>query len=378
MIKLCKWFFMLSKRLYKKATFVVLLLLIPICVLAFSFVASRSGGFVKVVLAQEDNKDKIASEIITSLSQEDSLVSFSVADSKDLALNEVENGLADEAWVFVGDTQAAINEFGKSPKPVVAIFTKEQSVTVRMAREKLTSALYKYCARAYYLDYMRANFSKLNGFSDQELLVYFQNTSVDDNLFEFNNPNSATLAPTNYLTSPIRGLLAVFTVLCGLAAIMYYKQDEANGTFAYVKNSRKGLVAFVCTLTAIINIMLVLFVSLLLSSLCTSILRELIVLVLYAVCCTSFCLLLGTIFKNIRTYSAIIPLLTVIFIGVCPIFFDFRSLYTLQLLLPPTYYVNAVFDNKFLLYMLAYSAICLILSGIIKFCKTKIACWFYK
>ena len=83
--------------------------------------------------------------------------------------------------------------------------------------------------------------------------------------------------------------------------------------------------------------------------------------VLYSVCCTVFCLLVKRIFGSIKLYGAIIPLFIVIMIAVCPIFFDFRSFLGVQLIFPPTYYVNAAYDSKYLLYMVAYSVFGIIL-----------------
>ena len=100
---------MLSKRLYKKTSFVILMLIVPICILAFSFVAKQSGGFIHIVLAQTDSNDKISSEVIKELMEKDSLIQFTTANSDKDALLEVEKGLADEAWIFAADTQV---EFG--------------------------------------------------------------------------------------------------------------------------------------------------------------------------------------------------------------------------------------------------------------------------
>ncbi len=364
MSKLLKWFFMLSKRLYKKASFVALLILIPVCVFAFSFVAKQDSGFVNIVLAQKNSNDKISSEVIKELLNENSMINFTLAPSAESALSSVKNGTADEAWVFPENTDADIKNFVSGGNDyVVSVFTKEQNVSLRLSREKLTAVLYKYCAKAYYIDYIRTNITALDDVTDNKLNVYFQEVSVDEDLFVFGNPaNSSKTESANYLTSPIRGLLAVLVVICAMAATMYYMQDEAAGTFSYVKQNRKGITALGCVSTAVINVSAVLLLSLLLSSLAGNIFKEVLILVLYTLCCASFCLLVSRIFTNLRTYSALIPLLTVIFIGFCPVFFDFRSLFALQLLLPPTYYVNAVFDNKYLIYMVVYTVICLALS----------------
>ena len=114
-------------------------------------------------------------------------------------------------------------------------------------------------------------------------------------------------------------------MLCGMAATMYYMQDEAAGTFAHVKQRWKGVTAFGCVLTAVLNLSVVLTVSLWLSSLAGNLFREAAIVLLYAVCCTSFGLLLRRICASLRAYAALIPLLTVVGIGVCPVFFDFKK-----------------------------------------------------
>lgn len=368
-MKILKWFLMLSKRLYKKPSFVVLLLLIPICISAFTLIAKKNSGFVHIVLAQTNSKDKISAQIIDELSKENSLISFTTAPSEKEAIKEVENGLADEAWVFAYDTEDIINNFPDS-EHAVSIYTKEQSVPLRLVREKLTGVVYKYCAKAYYIDYIRANFSKLDDVTDEQLSVYFENASIDDSLFSFENPNNAASKGTsNYLTSPIRGLMAIFVVLCGMAATMYYAQDEKAGTFSYIKSRYKELAAFGCVITAVINVSVVVCLSLFISSLSGNIATELLTFLLYAVCSTSFCLLLKSIFTSLRAYSALIPLLTVVFIGICPVFFDFRKLYAVQMLLPPTYYVNSMYDHKYLIYMGVYSVVCIVLSALLKVLK---------
>ena len=256
-MKILKWFLMLSKRLYKKPSFVVLLLLIPICISAFALISKQNSGFVHIVLAQTNSKDKISVQIIDELSRENSLISFTTAASPKEAIEEVESGLADEAWVFAYDTEDIINKFPDS-EHAVSVYTKEQSVPLRLVREKLTGAVYKYCAKAYYIDYIRSNFSKLDNVSDEKLSVYFENASIDDSLFSFENSNNADVKESsNYLTSPIRGLLAILVVLCGMAATMYYVQDEKAGTFSHIKSRYKEFAAFGCVITAVINVTVV-------------------------------------------------------------------------------------------------------------------------
>lgn len=373
MIKLCKWFYMLSKRLYKKPSFLALLLLIPLCVALFAGAADRESGFVHIVLAREQVSDPIATEVMDALLAETGMLRFSRADTPEDALHLVKTGQADEAWVFPGDTWEQIQTYlSGRQKYIVQVFTREQTMTAQLAREKLSAALYEACAKAYYLDYIRSEISQLDSVSDGALIGYFENVQVDEDLFVYGNPTDTQAAqPANYLTSPIRGLLAVLTVLCGMAATLYYMQDEAAGTFAWVRQSRKGLTALGCVVTAGVNVSVTVLLSLACSGLAGNWLREISALLLFSLCCGAFCLLLKEIFSGIRVYAALVPLMTVVLLGICPVFYDFRRLALLQRLFPPTYYINGVYDSKYLLYMLAYIPICLGLCLLLQLVKQK-------
>lgn len=372
MKKIAKWFFMLSKRLYKKPSFVTFLLLIPVCVFAFNTAAKETGGFANIVLAKQNPDDAVATDVINALINDGSIVKFTEADSHQEAITQVKNGIADEAWLFPENTAEEIQNFVKNKNNyVISVFTREQTSATKLTREKLTAKLFKYCAKAYYIDYVRTQLPQLDSVSDDKLTVYFDTVPIDETLFVYGNPTdlSQSTKKPNFLTSPIRGLLAILTVLCGMAATLFYMQDEKAGTFSYVKQNRKYITAFGCVATAVINVSAIVALSLCLTSLSANILKELAILVMFTLCVSAFCLLIKEIFSGINIYAALIPLFTVIFIGVCPVFFDFKSFLGIQLALPPTYYVNAVYDNSYFVYMPVYTAGCIALTFILKAIK---------
>ena len=63
------WLWLLTKRLYKKPTFLVLLALIPALVLGYSTVARQDSGVVTIALAAYDNNDPMANAIMDDLMQ---------------------------------------------------------------------------------------------------------------------------------------------------------------------------------------------------------------------------------------------------------------------------------------------------------------------
>ena len=53
----------------------------------------------------------------------------------------------------------------------------------------------------------------------------------------------------------------------------------------------------------------------------------------------------------------LIPFLSLLMIGICPIFFDLSFLKIFQLIFPPTYYLKGIYENSYFLYMICFSGL---------------------
>lgn len=369
-----RWLWMLSKRLYKRAAFLAIMALIPLAVLALEVAAQANSGFLHIVLAQTDPTDPVSSQLVERFMGEQSLILFSYAEDPRDAADMVVNGEADAAWIFPDNMEEKVERFVTSHYTrggVVTVVEREQSVFSRMAREKLNFALQHYSASACYLNYTRENVEQLNALSDEELMVYFNEVEFNDELFLFRTPDGSTAVrvDNNYLLAPVRGLLGVLMVLCGVAAALFYLGDEERGTFALVPLRRRGWVAYACLFIAVLNISVVTLLALLFGGVATSLWLEVPILLLYAVGCAAFCLLLMRLCGSIRVLASVLPVLVTVMIVVCPIFFDIRLPLWLKLVFPPTYFISATFDRWYLLYMVVYAMACVALAYGIKRCR---------
>ncbi len=367
MKRLCRWLILLNKRLYKKATFVILLVLIPLTVVALSLVFQEDSGFVTIALGQENPDDALASEIVAELTQNQRVIRFVPCETAEQAEAMVTGHRADAAWVIAADLQEKLNSFLKTRhnrEAVVTVLLREETVPLRLANEKLAGVLYRRCAPALYRQYVRNDVAELDSVSDEELMSYYLSFEQENDLFQFAYPDGDSggdYVSGGYLVAPLRGLLSVFVLLGGLAAAMFYKQDERRGVFAWVRQSRLPFIAAGCQGIAVVNLTAVMLASLAIAGITGSLLRELVAALLYAVCCTSFCFLLSQLIRPINVLGMITPPLIVCAIVTCPIFFDFGALRLLQLLLPPTYYLHAVHSNRYLLYGALYALACIVL-----------------
>lgn len=355
------WLWMLTKRLYKKITFVAILVLIPVLVLGYSLTTQEDSGMLTVALAREDT-DATALSLLASLDESSQLLRFEDCESPEKAEELVRAGKADAAWILHRDLSDKIAKFVKSPterNAFITVLVREDDVAQRLAREKLSGAAFSLCARVVYLDYIRQNVPGLEHLSQEQLLEYYENTFVSGDLFAFDETDAAmaNAQTTHYLTAPIRGLLAVVIALCGLATSMYYMEDQRQGTFGWLSQPRQALAELGCQIVSLVQVSVMALLALILSGLAAGLGRELLVLVLYCLCIASFSALLRRICGNLRVLGTLLPLLVVVMLVVCPVFFDLGQLRTAQYLLPPTYYINGVYSNTYLLYMLLHTAV---------------------
>ena len=223
-----KWFLLLNKRLYKKVTFLLILVLIPVLVMGYGAVAREESGVLTVALACE-GEDPTATQIMQELKDDSNLIRFVICDDPQTARAMVNGQRADAAWIFEDELEEAIYRFALDParkNAFVQIIEGESTIPLKLVREKLSGVLFARTSRAYYLDYLRQNVPEVKDATDEELLRYYDDFASEAKFFEFayldGEIREEDAQSASYLLSPVRGLLAVVIVLGGLAAAMYY------------------------------------------------------------------------------------------------------------------------------------------------------------
>lgn len=366
MKRIGKWLLLLNKRLYKKLTFLLILMMIPVLVLGYGIIAQEESGILTIALAQE-GADPLAESVMQDLKENTKLIRFVFCDSPDTARKMISDGKADGAWIFAEDMEAKVYKFVQDParkNSFVWIVEREASISLKLAREMLSGTVFSHCSPAFYLTYIRENVPQLDGVSDEALMGYYNDFAQDINLFEFcyleGGSGAKDAENANYLLPPVRGMLAVIVVLGALAAAMYYIRDEQAGTFSLVSQRYKPLVEFVCQLIAVVNISAAVLLAMIFAGLVENLGRELLILVLYAVSTALFGMTVRRLCGKTTAVGTALPLLIVVMLVVCPVFFDLGMLRMFQYFFLPTYYINAVTSDRFLLLMGVYSLVLLI------------------
>ncbi len=354
-----------NKRFLKKPGFIALLLVVPCLVLALNIASKGESGMVTVALAAKDKTDVLASQIMDEIADGSSLIRFVKCETPEEAVKLVEGAQVDAAWIFPSELAGKIDDFVKNRNKrfsFVEVVVREDTVMLGLARERLYSVLYPYCSTELYQNYIEKNITELSSLTREELLSYYDAINAEgDDLFVFSysdaGQDASDAANMNYITAPVRGLLALFVVMAGFAVALFYMQDEREGRFInFARKRRFGVMAgyYFC---AIFDVAAVVFISLIFSGVFYSFGKELLLILLYIPLCVGFCMLIAQICASRRLLGALLPLLAVAMIVVCPVFFDIGLPRAVTLIFPPTYYLTALHNTKFIFYMLAYTAL---------------------
>jgi len=344
-------FWLYNKRLLKKPLFSVLLVLTVILVILMS--ASAEGGVVRIALASEA-PDLIYDEITADLMQSTTVISFFSCETPSDAEACVRRGDADAAWIFSADLSSRIDEFVgilHNRYAFVTVLQREDSVLLQLTHEKLNGALYPYLSRALYNRFLRTEFDILADIPRADLLIHYDAVNAQgEDMFQFSyidGSEDTSDIHTHYLLSPIRGLLSVMIVIGGLATSIFYLQDEAAGRFDWIPRKKRLPFSFIYTLTAVFDLTVVSVISLIAAGLSVSVLREILLAVLYMFSVTAFCVWLRVTLRGRRVLGMLLPLIVIAMITLCPVFFSLRIVPFLQQLLPPYLYLNSVHNLSY-------------------------------
>lgn len=354
------WLMMLNKRLLKKISFLIILCSIPLLVLGVNLMGKQESGILRVILCQED-ADDLSEKIVSQLLDMKSALSFVEVETEEEAIRLVQANKADAAWIFPEDFEGVMKTYfqeGIWDEPLIRVVEKEDNVMLHLSREVLFGGLYSSITYTVYEQFVRTEVLDGTEVSDEELWESYQKTNMEENMFVFSYLDGETAdMGTSYMLYPVRGLLALVIVLCGLALGLYFMQDEQNGIFIRLPLNRTVLGSVLYQMPGLVDVGLVVLLALFFSGVAIGLLTELGLMFVYLWMVAGFSDLVRRLCKKQVRLGALIPMLVLVMLAVTPIFMGAPNVKWLQLLLPPYYYINALHSNAYRIGMLVYVAV---------------------
>ena len=351
------WMYSFGKRLLKNVSFIAILLLIPVFVFVMGIVLKGDSSVLKVCLTAENKDDAFANELISKYMEDSGIIEYTKAASPADAQHEVENGSADAAWVFSSDLENKIYKYASNPQkhePFVTVIERESSIALLLSHIVLFEKVYPTLSYDLYDNFVRNDM----GVTDDELITSaYENNSDLSEIVQIEYIN-ADYAPenknTSFVSSPLRGMLALIIMLCTIAAAMLFIKDRKTGKYDWLKPSKHIIpAAGLCLSAAVISGVTVL-VSIYAARINTSATVEILAIFEFILAAAAFGVVLCLLFGSEGLIAILLPVFILVMLLICPIFFNFKALKPLKLLFPPYYYLNAVNEPRYLIFTLIY------------------------
>ena len=354
---------MLSKRLLLKPGFIIILLLIPLSVFALKIGVSGNSSVLSVGLYSEGNK--IGDSIVSELLEKDSIIRFVKYTSKEDAKQALLSKKIDSVWIFPSDIEKNILRNAKygTFNPLVNVIERESADSLQMSHELLYGSIHPYVAYSNYTFFIEERYGNQITPSTEDMDYHYNNSSLADTLIEIKvlgNEKSESVSK-DFLTFPLRGMLSLVVVLCGLASVMYSLSDKKHGKFDWLPSPLHIIPTFGSCFAGVLISSFTIFISILFLKLGTDIFTEIAAMILYMVCVCFFCLICGLLFGTDARLGAFIPFIMIIMLVQCPVFLNMDSARPLWFLFPPSYYLYAVYNSKYMWYMVIYAIVSLVI-----------------
>ena len=346
-IILCNYLY--TKRCFKKFSFILLLLSIPILCLVLKYNTGNDDSTIKAGIYIEEHSD-YSDEITSNLINDYDSIDFEICDNIKTLKKKVANGTYETGYVFANGFKEKIENC--ETKEMVLVYSSPGTIINALTNEYVFSEIFKiYCIKEL-INYINNDnaFEKddLSNLSEQIIPMYKEYLKSNETFsFEYINPEDSTTDNTDlfnsYVLLSIKGVIALLIMFASFMGTLNLYKDDKVGVF-YAFSGIKRTIAkmseiFAVTLLASVTGLITIYICNLSDGLVIEILR----LLFYTIICTVYCYIIYIFNKNQYVFMSLIPILTLGSIIFCPIFIDFSEL------IPFVKYMSWMFAPKYYL-----------------------------
>lgn len=363
--RICLWSGLLTKRLMRRPAYLAVLLLIPLFAAALALFSRQESGALTVALVLEDPGDRAGCAAVDRLKESGGVLLFREPEDEEAAREAVRTGRADAAWIFRSPLEDKLARFARrGHAEAVTVIEREDNVFLMLAREKLFAAIYPETSFALFSDFVREELGAEE--TDPAVLrQYYESGFTTERVLRFETQEGREAETDgSYLTAPLRGIMALLLVLCGMASGLYCYREEREGCFVWLSARRRRWLPALSHLIAIVPAALAALAAMALAGVTVGAGRELLLMLLYVPAAALFCELLRCLCPREEHYGTLIPVITAAVLVLCPVFLDLGLLRPLCMLLPPYWYLRAVWNGAELSGLLLYLAALLPLTAL--------------
>lgn len=357
-----KWFMLLTKRNFKKPSFIFILLLIPIVTLAIALTTSIDPSVMHIGYTCDGSPEKSTKELFASLENDSGIISFKYYANEGLGQKAFDNGEIESLWIFPSDIEAETRKYYSGDKSAfIKVINRVQNEMTDASRNKLFCEIFPHVAYSLFENYVTLELPGGDNLSEEEILHYYTSRGIDTeiiNVVTVDNSGEIYESEGNYITSPLRGIVAVIVLLSSLAAAMFTLSDIRRGLYALFPFGKRFALLLSSLFSHIIPASVTALVSIYLADLGEGLTDEIFRMVLFVTACASASLLLMGLFKTPKAFAVSVPIIILSAIIFSPVFINVTEFPVIQGIFPSYYYLYSFTNTYHTLYLALYTLTC--------------------
>ncbi len=341
------------KRLCKKPSFLIILLLMPVLVLGLRLVLQEDDETIYIALLNESGDEKI-DHVIADLVSSDGTMCYYEADNEEDLRADVLTQYAECGFVFrEGVWESLVKE---EESGLITLYQNSKTTMADLIKEKIFANIYSYLSYDLMLEYLGEQEFE-DGLTNEEREKYLEekyqlyvneggvftisymdgdNTIVKD-VEEVASDNS-------FLMKPVKGVLALFTLMASLAGAVFWAIDEKEGVYKTLGYTERPYVNLTVIFLPGLLAGAMALISVWLGGISQGIFVEIGRTLAYVILLTGFSNLIRSMTSNATLICSILPMLTVASLICCNIIINTASMVEgikyVRILLPPNYYLE--------------------------------------
>lgn len=332
------WFYLLCKRQLKNMALTFFLLAMPVSALIVRGIpAMEAGGVPQVALFAED-EDALSQKVMETLLSKDEGVAFYKSPSLSRLREDIIEGRAACAYVFRKNLEASLDR--RRLENCILLIKNGEELVTGVTNEIVISALIQNYARSLTLNFMKEKGlladKRASGLSEGDLTQYF------DRQFNRRLSNGSSLRlqfetlekshgafvtqaiETKAMSFPFRGVMAVLIYTACISGAIQWLSDRESSLFApmergFVRISRPLYILVPALFFSVSGLS-----SLYLGGTGADFFKELLTMLLYILLNVAFGSIVTLAFRKSRTLTALLPVMILGSLLLCPVFLDLR------------------------------------------------------
>lgn len=341
------------KRLCKKPSFLIILLLMPTLVFGLRMVLSEDNETIYVALLCEDESEN-AKNVIEDLVNTKGAVYYYRSESVEDLRADVLTGHAECGFVFhEGLWEAMVREEAEG---YITVYQNTKTTNADFIKEEIYADMYSYLSYDVLMYYLSDDEFE-DGLTDEERTAYlsekYRAYVTEGGVFTLSyldggntvvRDMSDVAADNSFLMKPVRGTLSLFMLMAAMAGAVFWAIDEKEGVYKtlgyaerpYVNMAVIFIPAFLAGAAALISIYI--------GGVSEGLFREAAGAAVYCILLTGFANLIRSLTANAAFICSLLPTLTVVCLICCNIVVNAAKLLpgvtVIRLFLPANYYLE--------------------------------------